>query len=233
MIVGRTEWGARPPRSAAPPIRPSGITIHWEGPPMGSYGHYGCKGKVREIQRFHMDNRGWSDVAYTALVCRHGDVFVGRGPNRRTAANGSNAGNTAHLAVCVLMGQGDTLAAAALAGVRDAIEWLRREGAGHEVRPHSYWRPTACPGDELRHAIAAGVLEPVPYENPYHPEADDMRLIHPKTGPDSDAWWLQLGHRVFPILGDELRQFQEAGIPVSQLDEPAWDRVKSHADVSV
>ena len=78
-LVTRAQWGARPPRNRTP-LNPTGATAHWEGPHMGVFPHTACPSKVRGIQAFHMDSRGWSDIAYNAIVCPHGYVFEGRGP---------------------------------------------------------------------------------------------------------------------------------------------------------
>jgi hypothetical protein len=76
-LVTRGEWGARAPRSVTP-LWVNLVTSHWEGPHMGSFGHDQCAGKVRGIQNFHMDSRGWGDIAYNAVACPHGFVTAVR-----------------------------------------------------------------------------------------------------------------------------------------------------------
>jgi hypothetical protein len=151
-VVTREEWGARPPKSRTP-IKASkpGLAIHWEGPRMGSFPHAECADKVRGIQRFHMDSRGWADIAYSFVVCPHGSVFRGRGWNLRTAANGTDTGNDTHLAACYLGGKGDPFTAAA----KRAFVWLveqltERNGEKPSVKPHSHFKATECPGDTIR-----------------------------------------------------------------------------------
>ena len=100
-LVPRLAWRARPPRARRRIPGPvEGVAIHWEGPPLGSFPHSLCAGKVRAIQRFHMDARGWDDIAYSAVVCPHGHVFEGRWIGIRTAANGTSYGNNRYYAVC-------------------------------------------------------------------------------------------------------------------------------------
>lgn len=97
-----------------------------------------------------MDQRGWLDIAYTSIVCRHGTVYDCRGGGKRTAANGTDHGNDVAYAVCVLMGVGDTLTDEALEGVAWSVALLRfLGGAGQGINLHSDWRPTQCPGPEI------------------------------------------------------------------------------------
>lgn len=144
-LVTRAQWGARPPRNRTP-LNPTGATAHWEGPHMGVFPHTACPSKVRGIQAFHMDSRGWSDIAYNAIVCPHGYVFEGRGPGVRSAANGTDPGNDNDAAVCYLSGEGDPFTPAGAQAMADAMHWLSPGGKRHA---HRDWKPTACPGDTI------------------------------------------------------------------------------------
>jgi hypothetical protein len=160
-FVSRKAWGARTPRGRTPiPGGVTGIALHYEGPKTGTFPHSECDNRVRSIQRFHMDNRGWDDIAYTALVCPHGYVYEGRGPGVRTAAQGTNYGNDEFYAVCWLGGEGDPFGAASKQGFLDAIAWLRSRGAGRAVKPHSAFHSTGCPGAPIRNWISAGLPKP-------------------------------------------------------------------------
>jgi hypothetical protein len=120
-LVTRAQWGARPRKGTPTPLNPTGATAHWEGPHMGTFPHDQCDDKVRGIQAFHMDGRGWSDIAYNALVCPHGYVYEGRGPGVRSAANGTDAGNDADVAVCYLGGEGDPCTGAQITAATDKL----------------------------------------------------------------------------------------------------------------
>lgn len=145
-LVTRAEWGARPPRSVTR-LASGKVTSHWEGPHMGAFPHESCASKVRQIQNFHMDSRGWSDIAYNVLSCPHGVDFEGRGQGVRSAANGTTAGNNGAYAVCYLGGEGDGFTEAGERGVKAAGDWLTF--AGSERNCHRDWKPTACPGNEI------------------------------------------------------------------------------------
>jgi hypothetical protein len=116
--------------------------------------HANCAGRVRGIQRYHMEELGWLDIAYSHVLCRHGYVFVGRGFGVRTAANGTTASNERYFAVCFLgddtEGRADLTRAARRALGELIREYQRRYPYAWRVRPHSAFTTTACPGNELR-----------------------------------------------------------------------------------
>lgn len=151
-FVSRTEWGASA-RGATPSSHPigstQGVTLHWEGPRMGSFSHASCASKVRGIQAFHKQSRGWADIAYNALVCPHGYVFEGRGLGVTSAANGNSTTNGDWYAVCYLGGEGDGFTDEGKAAFVEAVQWLRRDGAGPQVNGHRDHKATQCPGDEI------------------------------------------------------------------------------------
>lgn len=153
-FVTKEEWGSTLGRQATPRTHPigatKGVTIHWEGPHMGSFPHSQCAAKVRGIEKFHEETRGWADLAYSGIVCPHGYVFEGRGIGTMTAANGNSDTNDDWYALCFLGGQGDPFTAEAQAGLIEGVQWLRSEGdAGPAVNGHRDHKATECPGDEI------------------------------------------------------------------------------------
>lgn len=167
--VPRSEWGARPPRGGYSSISPAYLTAHYGGPSPwprpGAFDHARCASIVRAWQAYHMDRNGWVDLAYSSVVCAHGFRFEGRGPGRRTAANGTNAGNGASLATCYLAGEGDPLTDAAREAFRDEAD---RFGVPL-VKVHSDWYATACPGDPVRAWVRSGAPRPGGYTPPTIP----------------------------------------------------------------
>lgn len=121
--------------------------------------HRNCAARVRAMQRYHMDEKGWLDVAYSHVLCGHGYVFVGRGFGARSAANGTKAANDRYFAVCFLgddsAGRADVTPEARQALRQVIAEYRRRYPGAQEVRPHSDFVATECPGDELRALISA------------------------------------------------------------------------------
>lgn len=151
-FVTRAEWGAQYAQgSSRIPGPVYGVTLHWEGPHMGTWPHADCAAKVRVIERYHAVSKGWAGIAYTLVVCPHGDVFEGRGVGIRSAANGTSniGGNDQWYAVCYLGGQGDGFTDAGKQGMRDAVTYLRSKGAGNAVNGHRDHHATECPGQEI------------------------------------------------------------------------------------
>lgn len=91
-----------------------------------------------------MDSNGWADIAYSSLVCPHGVRFEGRGPGRRTAAQGTAEGNHRSYAVCYIAGANDPLTDAAKAAFLAEGDRLAPLRWGHQD-----WKSTACPGTDL------------------------------------------------------------------------------------
>jgi N-acetylmuramoyl-L-alanine amidase len=153
-LVSRKQWDARSPKDVTP-LRPThGVVVHYSASDADERSnHKNCAARVRGIQRFHMDTKGWTDIAYSFLVCKHGYVFRGRGPHARTAANGTNAGNDGYLAICFLgddtKGRDDVTSKGRQALVDARKHLLSVHPHARETIGHRDLTSTACPGDEL------------------------------------------------------------------------------------
>jgi hypothetical protein len=160
-LVSRRRWGARPPRcrDTLPAARVRGLAVHYSASNADEHAsHANCAARVRAIQRFHQDEQGFCDIAYSFVFCKHGFVFVGRGWGTRTAAQGTNVGNDHYHAACFLgddTARRDDVTALGRRALAQLVLASRRR-FGDEVRPHSGFRATACPGDDLRRTIRSG-----------------------------------------------------------------------------
>ncbi|EEQ89989.1 hypothetical protein RJZ56_001182 [Blastomyces dermatitidis] len=164
-FVTRKQWGARPAKSSmTPATRNKGVKIHYTGGYMAKGGHSKCAGKLRSIQRQHLNHptEGYSDIAYTLAVCQHGYVFEARGAKWRTGANGSGRLNKNHQSVLGLVGsKGDTKPSKQMIkGIKDAVKYLRKKGCGKEVKGHRDGYATSCPGGPLYKLVKNGKLNP-------------------------------------------------------------------------
>ncbi|GAB3115646.1 hypothetical protein GCM10027160_23290 [Streptomyces calidiresistens] len=166
-LITRAQWGARPFRTPNGATRygraRAGVKVHYLGTAYSDRAHSQCAAYVRAIQAQHMDGNGWSDIAYSFVVCTHGSVYEGRGLERRNAANGNTSLNDAHYAVCALLGASGLTEPpdAMLHGMRDAIEHCRANGpCGDEVARHADDFATACPGPALTAWVRAGARRP-------------------------------------------------------------------------
>ena len=156
-LVARTEWGAVPPRGVEPLAAAAvrGVAVHYSAMNADEQArHRNCAQRVRAMQRYHMESNGWLDIAYNHVFCRHGFVFEGRGFGVRSAANGTTAANDRYFAVCFLgddtRRRNDVTREARVMLARLVMEYRRRYPRARQVRPHSAFTPTSCPGDELR-----------------------------------------------------------------------------------
>lgn len=162
-IISRAEWGARTARQRIQISVPTPeLWLHHSA---GS--EFGDSG-VRRIQNFHMDQRGWSDIAYSFLVDRFSlEVYEGRGAG---VQGGHTSGhNTISHAICVM---GNFEVQTPSAGLISTLGELIRFGHGQGWWPaqltggHRDVRSTACPGinlynqiDEINRQAVAGDVE--------------------------------------------------------------------------
>jgi hypothetical protein len=165
--VSREEWGADPPVPDMLPPEPDtkGVKIHYTGVyEHVPSDHSDCLGKMKSIQTAHLshETQDYSDIAYNLGVCQHGYVLDGRGYQYRSGANGDAELNKAHYSILALIGDtGDSEPSADMVqGLKDAITYLRQQGAGNEILGHRDGRATLCPGEVLYQLVTSGALEP-------------------------------------------------------------------------
>lgn len=146
QFTTRSEWGARAPAKVkALPKHDEGWFWHWLGP---AYPEQTSDIQIMQsIQRYHMDTKGWSDVAYHWAIGRDGGIFQGRG---WAAQGGATYGyNTNSYALVFLIGQGEYPSIKMLAAAEEVM--LAGPAAiRNKIRPHSAVRSTSCPGDQIR-----------------------------------------------------------------------------------
>lgn len=232
-FVTRAEAGLRAPRSVSHNVNPEngGVAVHYGGSGGPPADHAGCVVRWRAWQNFHMDGRGWVDIAYNFGYCNHGYVFAGRGYGVRSAAQGTNDGNQRYLAAVWIGGGSSTPTQLAV----NALEWIivqvRKNGGGDDVRPHRSFHSTSCPGDYLasvaNHLNGASISTPSAPKPPApkppapHASAPSFPLprgyyFGPKSGPRSSVsgyyshrgdlarWQLQMRRRGWNISVDGL-----------------------------
>lgn len=153
MIITRDEWGAAPATGSPYWMGPDvDYTVHWSGVTKGSYTPEQAYTLVKADQVYHMNN-GWRDIAYNFLVDRHGQIFEGRGFDIANGANGTTLSNQTSIAVCLILGPGDTFTQ----GHRNGLANLRllhlQRGGGTATLVHRDHVSTQCPGDEITYWV--------------------------------------------------------------------------------
>lgn len=151
VVVTRAAWGAIP-RNCGSNHTPNKITVHHTVTPNND--SMPMAARVRQIQAFHINGRGWCDIGYHFLVGQDGQVYQGRYENR-TGAHAANA-NYANVGVSYVGNFQDAVPSSAMlnAGARIikaltdsyGIPRNRSRVVGHrQVGTTS----TACPGQHL------------------------------------------------------------------------------------
>lgn len=185
-FVTRADAGLIPPRSVSHNIDATGggVTGHYGGgDPIRINNHADCIRVWKGWQAFHMGpERGWVDIAYTGGICPHGYAFAGRGVGVRTAANGTNGGNFTFYAVVFILGGDQQPTREAW----DAFEWwvmhLRGKGAGDRVVPHSWHKPTGCPGPHVRSQLDQYDNQPIEDDDMSQKAEQQIAEIHDYLG---------------------------------------------------
>jgi uncharacterized protein with LGFP repeats len=105
-IISRAAWGADERlRRGTPRIASQlrfGVVHHTAG--SNSYGPTESAAVVRAIHRYHVRANGWSDIGYSYLVDRYGQVFEGRAGGVEENVIGAHAGgfNTGSFGVSMM-----------------------------------------------------------------------------------------------------------------------------------
>lgn len=153
QLVSRKEWGARDRvRSSRLTSFDEGWIIHYLGPPFPA--QMSDEQRLMSVQRYHMSNLGWSDIAYSFAVGRDGRIFAlrgwgvagghtsYRGEKERTSYYNKNAHG-----VLFLVGEGEDVPAEMYEGLEGLLAYSDDYPRG-EIRGHQEVESiaTACPG---------------------------------------------------------------------------------------
>ncbi|MBI3890693.1 MAG: N-acetylmuramoyl-L-alanine amidase [Candidatus Wallbacteria bacterium] len=153
-VVPRRKWGALAPRQALKAIEPEKIAVHHSSEPRAS--QYAGASTIRGIQRFHMFERGWNDIAYHYLIGPDGTIFEGR-PERLNGSHSPANGNK--LGICVLgnFNRGaESITPRARASLLRMLAYLAGKYgiSSRSIYGHCDFNSTDCPGDTLYGSLA-------------------------------------------------------------------------------
>lgn len=179
-LVCREAWGGRPPAATAPAHAIRQLTVHHSA--VAATDRTQGPGHMRGYQGFHMDERGWSDIAYHVGVDRAGVAYRLRDWDT-VGDTGTDYDPTGHF-LLLLDGDFDAhgLTDAQLATAARVLAWA----ADHfdvgldTITGHRDHDPTtACPGDALYARL-----------DELHGAASDLRtgpgvVLVPRCGPEA------------------------------------------------
>jgi len=90
QIISRTSWGASASKYGYTYAQVTGAMIHHTAG-SNTYTEADVPGILRSIQAYHMNSRGWNDIAYNVLVDKFGRAWEGRGGGVDKAVQGGHA----------------------------------------------------------------------------------------------------------------------------------------------
>jgi len=170
-VRARSEWNARNARRRIPfdARRLKGTCIHYAGYHIRTEPQL----TLRNIQRYHLDTKGWYDIAYNAAVGLDGSVWELRGLDIENGAQGGRRLNRAYVAVVALLGPDQDPTEGMIEGLQEAVRLVRAKYPdATSLVGHRDLKATSCPGDALAGMIDSGALEPPLSEQPErHSEA--------------------------------------------------------------
>lgn len=164
----------------------SGIIFHWNGPVMGLYSVGQVPDIIKATQWFHIDTRGWADIAYNFSIDRFGRLWEGRGDKLRNAASGDTFANTQLLACELLLGgfdsgaPGDSFTQEMKDGMVALGKQYVGEGRSAMFAVHRDVTATYCPGPEITqwvHSVLPGLVAGGGTPPPSKEDDDTMKIV--------------------------------------------------------
>lgn len=172
-------------------MRPiSGIIIHCTATRPAWWQSRSTAQKVAEIKRWHVEDRGWSDIGYHYLIDRNGKVAEGR-PLSRTGAHvrGHNKGT---IGISLFGGHGssetdqfqDNFTAEQEAALVGLILKLKKDYPAATISGHNQYAAKACPGfnakawwNQAMRKASEVAAEPAPQPTPPKPKPKGLLAL--------------------------------------------------------
>ena len=148
-VIDRASWGAQAPRCISY-HSPNRFTVHHTATPTND--SISAAARVRQIQSYHRDVRGWCDIGYQYLVSRDGRLWEGRGAARNGAhVAGNNTGNIglSFIGTHDSTNVTDTQLTNAAELVRGLADQYGISVSAATLKGHRDYGGSSCPGDAL------------------------------------------------------------------------------------
>lgn len=226
--LARSAWGARPARGTAlvgAEVR--GVAFHWPGMAKPLTTQAQVASALRGWQAYHMDDRGWSDIAYQVAIDQAGRAWILRGLTIRSGANGDGTVNRQYGAILLVLAPGEKPSAAMQATARGVVTDFRRWfPAGRLLKGHRDVRPggtpdqpsTDCPGPLAYAALKDGAFTPGS-PLPDNPSKDWFDMATPEQIEEAVFQGTLRAHRQY---GKELFKDDSGSV------DAMWDQARAH-----
>ena len=205
VLVQRREWDTTEPDRA--PLRSwndiTGIEVHYTGAAGPKSLVFADKKQwLLNIERYHEQTKGWSDIFYNLFVFADGEVWLGRNPLVQSQGSLFNW-LTVHVPGTVGMELTD-IQKSKIAAMADIV--------GGSLRGHQERSATGCPGDSAMsfiRAYRAGSYKPVA---PIDWEGialwvEAVKTAHPDwVQTDEGRWYGWNGESVFEISAEQVAE---------------------------
>lgn len=161
-LLPRGKWHAVQPEpgNLEPMGKPARITIHHSAMYFRDTSAQTAAAQIQQIQREHMQGRGYGDIGYHFLIDPSGRIWQGR-DLKYQGAHASGANNVRNIGVCLLGNfmrgeQGHAPAAKQVAAMRELVTAMMQRYAfgGDSLFVHNDFKPTQCPGPLLEPIVA-------------------------------------------------------------------------------
>ncbi|XP_070572361.1 uncharacterized protein [Ptychodera flava] len=154
-IISRSEWGARAPRSRSFMTVPVDYTFIHHTVGNRCYSQNTCSTEMKNIQNYHMDSLGWSDIGYSFCIGEDGNAYEARGWGI-AGAHTSGYNSVSH--AISYMGNFDPVLPneSALNAGQQLIDCGLRDNyikSNYRLLGHRDVGATACPGQQLYNEI--------------------------------------------------------------------------------
>ncbi|KAJ8002076.1 hypothetical protein DPEC_G00176040 [Dallia pectoralis] len=160
-VISRCQWGASPKRGVPYPLAlplPFLYIHHTYQPNTPCLSFRQCSRDMRAMQRFHQDDRGWEDIAYSFVVGSDGYIYEGRGWHHR--GSHTRGQNSKGYGVAFIGNYSSSLPSrrdlelVSQRLVKCAVDGGRLH-ANYTVYGHRQLVATTCPGDALFSEISS------------------------------------------------------------------------------
>ncbi len=206
---------------------PDKVVVHWGGATVPPITKFGERRLLRGWQRFHIDSRGWRDIAYNYAVGNSGTTYRLRGWNPSGATSGDFEGdgipeNNEAVACVWLGGSGGRIsdkAYAAMGGlVRDVLTVIDLEPdvvIGHRDVKGA----TTCPGNGWITWIRAEGWQTPPGADP---EQEDDMVVRAAMQNQTEGFYVELQNQTTYPQGNDPGYWARTGQPNGPTDAE-WD----------